>query len=112
MRPIQPHAPVYRLDTFTVPEGSVAAFMALVGETHAVLRTRPGFVRDLVLEQVAGPGRFNIATVVEWADAAQYRAAAQTMAARHAETGFDRAAMLARLGIVAHIGSYQPYPVT
>ncbi|WP_029003148.1 antibiotic biosynthesis monooxygenase family protein [Azorhizobium doebereinerae] len=107
MRPIQPHAPVYRLDTFTVPEASVAAFAALVSETHAVLRGQPGFLRDLVLEQVAGPGACNIATVVEWADAASYRAAAQAMAARHAQTGFDRAATLARLGVVAQIGSYQ-----
>ena len=59
---------VYRVDKFVVPESAREEFLTKIRETHELLRRQPGFVRDAILEQIAGPGRFNIVTVAEWED--------------------------------------------
>ena len=42
-----------------VPHAAREEFLSRVRDTHRVLRRQPGFIRDALLEQVAGPGRFN-----------------------------------------------------
>ncbi|WP_158596257.1 antibiotic biosynthesis monooxygenase family protein [Oleomonas cavernae] len=61
---------VYRVDKFVVPQAARPEFLAKIRETHAMLATLPGFVRDVVLEQCGGPGEFNLVTLVEWESAA------------------------------------------
>lgn len=54
---------IYRVDKFSVPQAAKDEFLKRVRDTHHVLRRQPGFIRDMLLEQVAGPGQFNIVTI-------------------------------------------------
>src|SRR5690606_35278998 len=58
--------PIYRVDKFIVPEGARDEFLSRIMETHRILRTQPGFLKDSILEQSGGPGKYNIVTVAEW----------------------------------------------
>ena len=49
-------AETFRVDRFTVPEAARDEFLAQVADTHHILRTLPGFVRDAILEKPGGPG--------------------------------------------------------
>ena len=102
-----PQTALYRIDKFVVPTASLGEFAALVGRTHEILQRQDGFVRDMVLEQISGPGEFNIVTLVEWADHRSYQAAAEAIARFHEEIGFDRRATVNRLGVEADIGVYR-----
>ena len=102
-----PQAALFRIDKFVVPIASLGEFAALVGRTHEILQRQDGFVRDLVLEQISGPGEFNIVTLVEWADDRTYQAAVGAIARFHEEIGFDRRATVNRLGVRADLGLYR-----
>src|SRR5689334_15240618 len=97
---------VFRIDKFVVPDEARAEFLERVGETHALLRRQAGFVRDLILVQTAGPGRFNLLTLVEWQNEAAMGPARAAVTAMHAARGFDPNALMARLGIEADIAAY------
>lgn len=74
---------LYRVDKFIVPEHARAEFLGRVGATHDLLRKQPGFVRELLLEQVGGPGEFNIVTLVEWESDKAIERARETVTALH-----------------------------
>ncbi|MBS3651747.1 antibiotic biosynthesis monooxygenase [Pseudaminobacter sp. 19-2017] len=97
---------VYRIDKFIVPPPARDEFMAKVLETHEWLWTMEGCLQNLVLEQVSGTGRYNVVTVVEWADAASLEKATAAMLHKRERDGFDPREMLARLGIVADLANY------
>jgi hypothetical protein len=99
--------PVYRVDKFIVPAKSRTEFLERVRATHAVLAKQPGFVRDLVLEQVAGPGEFNLVTLAEWESEAMIAEAAQAVQALHRELGFDPQAAMVRMGVRPDLAYYQ-----
>ena len=90
---------VYRIDKFIVPAAAREAFTGSVHATHELLRTCPGFVRDLVLEQTAGPGDFNLVTLVEWDSAESLENAKVVVAAVHRRSGLDVRAELEDLGV-------------
>jgi heme-degrading monooxygenase HmoA len=100
-------AAIYRVDKFVVPQAAREEFLQRVGDTHRILRQQPGFVRDALLEQVAGPGRFNIVTVVEWDSQAAIDAARSAVMKAHAESGFNPQETMARLGVEADIANYR-----
>jgi heme-degrading monooxygenase HmoA len=102
--------PLYRVDKFIVPAAGRDEFLARVRDTHAVLRRQDGFLQDMILEQQSGPGAFNIVTVVEWANAEIVGRVSEAVAKRHAELGFDRNELIARLGITADIANYARVP--
>jgi len=102
--------PLYRVDKFIVPAAGRDEFLARVQDTHAVLRQQEGFLQDMILEQQSGQGSFNLVTVVEWTNADVVGRVSEAVAKRHAEIGFDRNEMIARLGITADIGSYARGP--
>ena len=102
---------LYRIDTFTVPGGAREAFLAASTRTIALLRTRPGFVRDRWFEKVSGAGRVDVVTMVEWADADSLRDAVEAVRALHAEHGFDAEAFAAVHGIVGSKAVYAARPV-
>jgi heme-degrading monooxygenase HmoA len=99
-----PH--IYRIDKFVVPAAARQEFLAKVRSTHQLLKAQPGFVRDVVLEQVEGPGRFNVVTMVEWQSQSAMDAAKAAVTAAHAKSGFNPQELLARLGIEADIANY------
>jgi heme-degrading monooxygenase HmoA len=101
-------ATIYRVDKFVVPASAREEFLRRVLDTHQVLRRQPGFVRDSILEQVSGPGRFNIVTVAEWQDQASIDAARAQVLKAQAESGFNPQETIARLGIETDIATYKP----
>lgn len=99
---------VFRVDKFSVPAPARQEFLSRVLATHQVLRSQAGFVREAILEQTSGPGKFNFVTIVEWENAAAMEPARQVVAALHRQMNFDAREMVARLGIRADIADYQP----
>lgn len=99
---------IVRIDKFVVPQTARAEFLQKVRATHEILRRQPGFIRDALLEQVSGPGRFNIVTVAEWESQAAIDAARAVVMKAHAESRFSPQEMMARLGIEADIADYKP----
>lgn len=100
--------PIFRVDKFVVSQAARDEFLRRVRDTHQVLRRQPGFVRDALLEQVAGPGRYNIVTIAEWESAEAIDAARAAVAEAHAKSGFNPQEAMARLGIEADIANYRP----
>jgi heme-degrading monooxygenase HmoA len=100
-----PH--IYRVDKFVVPAAARQEFLGKVRSTHQLLKAQPGFVRDVVLEQSSGPGKFNFVTMVEWQSQSAMEAAKVAVMAVHAKSGFSSQAMFARLGIEADIADYE-----
>jgi heme-degrading monooxygenase HmoA len=98
---------VYRVDKFVVPPHARDEFLSKVRKTHELLRTLPGFLRDLVLEQSSGPGEFNFVTVAEWDDPASVENAKAAVKAMHEAMNFNPQELFARLGIKADVANYQ-----
>jgi len=98
---------IFRVDKFSVPPGARDPFLAKIRETHALLDGVDGCLQNLVLEQVSGPGEYNIVTIVEWRDAAAFEQAKRAAQKRHEASGFDPGTMLRELGIEADLGNYQ-----
>jgi heme-degrading monooxygenase HmoA len=98
---------VYRVDRFAVPKAGREEFLSRVRDTHELLRTQPGFLRDFVLEQSLGPGQCNFVTIVEWDNEESVANARAAVMARRQETGFDPQELFARLGIIADLANYR-----
>lgn len=98
---------IYRVDKFIVPDQAREEFLNKVRDTHALLKTQPGFLRDLVLEQSAGPGEFNFVTIVEWESPQAIENARAAVTAMHERMSFNPQEMFARLGIKADLANYQ-----
>ncbi|WP_323845339.1 antibiotic biosynthesis monooxygenase [Microbulbifer magnicolonia] len=81
-------------------------FIARVQQTHALLRSQPGFIRDILLEKPATGEKFILVTLVEWQDAESVALAREAVAAMHRDTGFSPRDFLTRHGIEAEIGSF------
>lgn len=106
MSPDRIAASRYRVDKFIVPQAAMADFSDAVLRTHEVLRRQPGFVRDFVLEQVSGPGEFNVVTFVEWANEHAIAEAVEAVRRFHLSAGIDGKALAERLGVQGDIGIY------
>ncbi len=98
---------LYRIDKFVVPATAREEFMSRVFQTHEVLRKQPGFIQDFLLEQVSGPGEFNIVTIAEWESEDFVPGVRAAVEALHRSTNLDPQALFARLGIKADLGNYQ-----
>jgi heme-degrading monooxygenase HmoA len=96
----------FRVDRFTVPEAARDEFLAQVADTHHILRTMPGFVRDAILEKPGGPGELIIVTIAEWDSTDAIENARKVMQEHHAETGFEPQEFMAKLGISPELASY------
>ncbi len=100
---------VYRVDKFVVPAAAREEFMARVAMIKGMLETMPGCRQNLVLEQVSGPGAFNVVTIVEWQDAQAMEKAKAAVAARYKDIDFNPQETMARLGIAADMANYGLY---
>ena len=109
--PPTPDAAFFRLDTFAVPAAGRAEFLGRVAATHAVLRTQPGFVRDVILERPSGPEVSTVVTLVEWESEDAAAPVAAAIAAAHRAANFDRAEMMERLGIRGDLARYGRVPL-
>jgi heme-degrading monooxygenase HmoA len=98
---------IYRVDKFIVPATGREEFLARANAIRDVLKKQPGFIRDSYLEQIAGPGEFNIVTVAEWQSQADIDQAKVAVAAFMQSTKLDPQEMYQRLGIKADIAFYK-----
>jgi hypothetical protein len=98
---------VYRVDKFIVPESARAEFLSRAQAIRDVLRKQGGFVRDSYLEQISGPGHFNIVTIAEWEGQEHIEAAKSAVAALLRQSNFNPKEMYERLGIKADIAFYR-----
>jgi len=98
--------PIFRINRFSVPSDSRADFMALIGDTMAVIRRQPGFVRDVVLENATGLGASSVMTLIEFAHRSVLPGVIEALAADDRSRGLDRPVELARLGVKAENGLY------
>ena len=97
---------IFRVDRFVVPEAAEAVFIAQLRRVQRVLDTMPGCKQNLALIQTAGPGKFNVLTIVEWATQAAMAAAKLSMQAYYASEHFDPPAFMASLGVRADMATY------
>ncbi|WP_223669885.1 hypothetical protein [Kangiella shandongensis] len=100
--------PVIRVDKFSVPQKSMKSFMALVEKTHGLLQQQPGFIRELILEQVDGASKFNIVTIAERQEQTAIERAQRVITEFHEVKAFKPKETMQRLGIEADFGNYQP----
>lgn len=99
---------VYRIDRFVLPTSARAEFLERIQRTHGILRTQPGFVRDMVAEQLLERGGVEVVTFAEWDSIQRIAPAKAAVEAVHREAKFDPKEMFERLGISAEIGLYRP----
>ena len=102
---------VFRVDRFHVPNAAREEFLQRVSATHKILAHQRGFVRDLLLEQPAGPDGFNLVTMAEWESQEAVERAREAIAELHRQLGFDPRDLIRRLGIRAEMGGYRPLQV-
>lgn len=100
--------PVFRIDSFIVPQPAREDFLQRVTATHQILRRQTGFVLDRIVERPLGDGTSRLITIVEWAGADAIAGAVRAVRQAHAGDGFSAADFIADNGIVADIGMYQP----
>lgn len=98
---------IYRVDKFVIPSAAREEFLDKVRRTHSLLKTQPGFLQDLILEQSSGPGEFNFVTIVEWASQEAFDNARNAVQKLQREMNFNPQEIFARLGIKADIANYK-----
>lgn len=102
--------PIYRIDRFRVPDASLAEFVGLVRETHSILRTQNGFVRDYLVAQPNEDGHQTVLTFVEWLDEATYAEAVGVVKRFRQASRVDMQVTIKRLEIEADLGTFHPIP--
>ncbi len=103
-------SPIYRINKFIVPQAARDEFLAtVIRPTHEMLRCQPGVVRDMVLEQISGPGEFNIVAVVEFSGPDVIAPIAGAVAELHRRIGVDPS-LTKRLGVLSDQGNYRLLP--
>jgi heme-degrading monooxygenase HmoA len=102
---------VYHVDKFSVPASSRDEFLARALDAKDFLKCQEGFVRGTYLEQFAGPGAFNLVTIVEWKSQAHMEQVKAAMGDREAQAEGEgvesRQQFCQRLGIKADPGSFR-----
>jgi heme-degrading monooxygenase HmoA len=99
---------VFRVDRFNVPIAAREEFLKRITDTHKILANQRGFVRDVLLEQPAGPDAFNLVTLAEWESQEAVEQAREVVAQFHRAAGFEPRALFASLGIRAELGNFRP----
>jgi heme-degrading monooxygenase HmoA len=97
---------LYRIDKFSVPAAARDEFLVNVRRMDRILNGLDGCLGHRILEQVSGPGEFNVVTIAEWESEAALAKARDTMAEAQAAMNFDPKELIARLGIRADIANY------
>ncbi|MGF6175937.1 antibiotic biosynthesis monooxygenase family protein [Ensifer sp. 4252] len=103
---------LYRINKFAVPTAARAEFVELVEKTLAVIRSQEGYVKDLFLEQHAGPGKFNFCTMIEFESEEFAPKVAAAIGEFDKSLNIDRAALMEKLGVQTDSASYKSFQAT
>ena len=98
------------IDTFIVPDESLAAFLSEIRKSARVLRTIPGFVEGFILEKKDGASRHNIVTTAIWQSEEAFENAKKTAMAEFQKIGFNPQDIMARLKVQMERGIYERSP--
>ena len=96
----------FRIDSFSVPAASRAAFEAAMQRNLAFIQTLPGFVGHLVFDKASGPSSFNIVTIAAWESPKAIEKAIRAVRHYYEDIGFNPSEATARWGVAAEIGEY------
>lgn len=78
---------IHRVDKFAVPDQLLRSFLESIHTTHREIDRLDGVVRNEVLVQSEGEGKFNVVTHVVWRDDKSYAKAIETMGRFHEAQG-------------------------
>lgn len=78
---------LHRIDKFAVPTEMLSGFLEGVYASHREIDRLAGMVRNEVLVQTGGEGRFNVVTHVVWSDEDAYKNATVEMSRFHDARG-------------------------
>lgn len=98
------------MDRFTAPPVARDEFPIACG-IHRLLETLPGFQGGAVLERIDSLEHLRIVTLAIWDNREAFDATRWLVQARYQEEGFDTRELMARRGIEADLGAYQPLGV-
>lgn len=107
--PDEQNHPVYRVDRFIVPNTAREEFISRVKMTHNLLKTLPGFVQDLILEQDPGDDEFVLITLVEWENSSWIANAKSVVSSMQQQAGYNPQELIARLKIKAELGYFHTF---
>lgn len=100
---------LYRVDKYAVSLAARDEIVSRLSALFAVLRQQEGLINSVCLEQVSGPGEFNILTYAEWESQAHIDRANAAVGAHLQETRFDPQETFMRLGVKADLGVYREF---
>lgn len=100
---------LYRVDKYVVPAAARDEIVSRLSALFSVLREQDGLISSVCLEQVSGPGEFNILTYAEWESQAHVDRANAAVGAHLQETKFDPQETFMRLGVKADLGVYMEF---
>jgi len=98
------------IDTFNVPEKSVAEFREAAHKRHNFIRTIPGYVQGDVFEKSDGESRYNFITTAVWESEEAFENAKKAVALENERTGYDPQANAKRLGVESVRSTYERLP--
>ncbi len=99
---------IYKLDNFAVPSSARSEFLPIVLRIMDLLKAQPGHIQSFILEQQLTASDFNLATLVEWKNKQAAENARNAVVAMQEESGLNPQEMMAKLGIRAEMGFYNP----
>jgi heme-degrading monooxygenase HmoA len=95
------------VDTFIVPEPSVASFLETAHKVQKFLKTLPGFVEGFLYEKREGEGRHNFMTTAVWETETAFDNARKAVAAEFSRQGVDPEAAMKELKIERERAVYE-----
>ncbi|HYW58347.1 MAG TPA: antibiotic biosynthesis monooxygenase [Polaromonas sp.] len=98
--------PVFRVDKFVVPAGSLAEFVEQIRQVHRTLAGLPGCLQKHLLTQTSGDAEFNVVTIVQWVDADAVASAQAVIQKKFKDEKFDQASFRKKLGVRGDSGFY------
>lgn len=99
------------IGTYDLPVESKEAFLGLIDEVRAYLKSRPGFIEDFRCEaQGDGNGRCRIVTVALWESEEAQANAAGAVAEWNRQRGVDTQALAKQMGVIGERVVYRRLP--
>lgn len=105
MRDIQKQ--VIRVNRFSVPSDGRDEFIALLEQTHGVIRRQSGVIDDMILEQQVSADLFSVLAIIQFESEHVLQPVIAAIAQADQANGIDRQGITRRLRVEADIGFYR-----
>jgi heme-degrading monooxygenase HmoA len=98
------------IDTFIVPEESLAEFLKEVRKSASILRTIPGYVEGFIYKKKDGVSRHSVITTAVWKSEEAFENAKKTAMAEFQKQGFHPQEVMSRFKVEMERGIYEREP--